>query len=58
MPFVLCNAPMTLMDKASGDCKVENWLELFLDNILVHTATFDQIILGMKMVLIRLLCMV
>ena len=52
-----CNAPMTfsrLMDKAFGDYKAKNLLELFLDDILVHTATFDQMIHRMKMVLMRL----
>ena len=57
MPFGLCNAPMTfsrLMDKTFGDYKLEDWLELFLDDILVHTATFDQMLYRLELVFSRL----
>ena len=43
-----------LKDKAFGKYNAENLFELFLDDILVHTATFDQLIQRMKMSLIQL----
>ena len=52
----MCNTATTFsrwMDRL-GDYKAENWLNLFWDDILIHTATFEQMIHRLTIVLIRL----
>lgn len=43
-----------LMGKVFCDYKHENWMEIFLDDILLHTATFEQMLESLEKVFNRL----
>ena len=53
MPFGLCNAPATFMDKGFGDQNFQTLL-IYLDDILVFGNTFEETMGRLDMVLTRL----